>query len=165
MNLFLSSDADEYIILLINSISMSRFDNFIKAIDKKEDWIEELCCCYFEKESNKEYYGFGLGSHGFIGNIRYENTKNLTKYINGDYKYKEDVLSQIDDMDNTIMLGFRLLKGINLQDFYDKYKVNLQEKYDISELVKNKELIYKDGYLFINPKYIYTMNEILIKII
>ena len=40
MNLFLSSDADEYIILLINSISMSRFDNFIKAIDKKEDWIE-----------------------------------------------------------------------------------------------------------------------------
>ena len=58
MNLFLSSDADEYIILLINSISMSRFDNFIKAIDKKEDWIEELCCCYFEKESNKEYYGF-----------------------------------------------------------------------------------------------------------
>lgn len=58
MNLFLSNDADEYICILINSISMSRFDNFIKAIDKKEDWIEELCCCYFKKENNKEYYEF-----------------------------------------------------------------------------------------------------------
>lgn len=58
MNLFLSNDADEYICILINSISMSRFDNFIKAIDKKEDWIEELCGCYFKKENNKEYYEF-----------------------------------------------------------------------------------------------------------
>mgnify|MGYP000714307155 CR=1 FL=1 len=32
MNLFLSSDADEYIILLINSVSMSKFEKFIKAI-------------------------------------------------------------------------------------------------------------------------------------
>ena len=59
MNLFLSSNADEYIILLINSVSMSKFENFIKTVDKKEDWIEELCCCYFEKENNnKEYYRF-----------------------------------------------------------------------------------------------------------
>ena len=56
MNLFLSSDADEYIILLINSISVSEFEKFIKAIDKKEDWIEELCCCYFETENNKDYF-------------------------------------------------------------------------------------------------------------
>ena len=53
MNLFLSSDADEYIILLINSVSMSKFEKFIKAIDQKEDWIEELCSCYFETENRK----------------------------------------------------------------------------------------------------------------
>ena len=59
MNLFLSSDADEYIILLINSVSMSKFEKFIKAIDQKEDWIEELCSCYFETENNNnEYYRF-----------------------------------------------------------------------------------------------------------
>lgn len=31
MNLFLSSDADEYIILLINSISVSEFEKFISV--------------------------------------------------------------------------------------------------------------------------------------
>ena len=68
-------------------------------------------------------------------------------------------------MDTEIMLGFRLLKGLNLQEFYDKYEVNIQEVYDLKPLLKDKELIYKDGYLFINPEFIYVMNEILIKII
>ena len=77
MNLFLSNDADEYICILINSISMSRFDNFIKAIDKKEDWIEELCCCYFEKESNKEYYGFET----FDGNIYKLSYEKFIEYV------------------------------------------------------------------------------------
>ena len=63
------------------------------------------------------------------------------------------------------MLGLRLIKGINLQEFFDKYEVNLQEVYNIKPLLKTKELIYKDGNVFINPKYIYVMNEILIKLI
>ena len=114
---------------------------------------------------NNEYYGFGVGAAGYIGNVRYENTRNLTNYIKGNYILKQSVLSKEEDMDNYIMLGFRLLKGINLQDFYNRYGVNLQEHYDISNLVKEKKLIYKDGYLLINDKYIYMMNEILINII
>ena len=114
---------------------------------------------------NNNYYGFGLSSHGFIGNVRYENTKNLSKYIEGEYVKGETLQSKKDEMDNTIMLGFRLLKGINLQDFFDRYGVNLQEVYDIQDLLDKKYLLYKDGYLRINPKYIYVMNEILIKIL
>ena len=114
---------------------------------------------------NNNYYGFGVSAHGYIGNVRYENTRSVVNYINGKYVLKQEVLSTNDEMDNTIMLGFRLLKGINLQDFFNRYKINLQEKYDIKELLNKKELIYKDGYLMINPKYIYMMNEILIQII
>lgn len=114
---------------------------------------------------NENYYGFGLGSHGYVGNIRYENTKSLTKYIKGDYVLNQTLLSKEEDMNNAIMLGLRLLDGINLKSFYDKYQVNLQEHYDIEKLLEEKKLIYKDGYLKINPKYIYIMNEILIKII
>ena len=114
---------------------------------------------------NENYYGFGLGAHGYIGNIRYENTRSLTKYINGNYVKEETLLSTKDDMDNTLMLGFRLLKGINLKYFYNKYHQNLQEVYNIKELLNEKKLLYKDGYLKINPKYIYIMNEIFVKII
>ena len=114
---------------------------------------------------NENYYGFGLGAHGYIGNIRYENTRSLTKYINGAYVLNQSLLSKEEDMNNTIMLGFRLLKGINLEYFYEKYQENLQQHYDIQKLLDDKKLLYEDGYLKINPKYMYVMNEILIKII
>lgn len=113
---------------------------------------------------NKNYYGFGLGAHGYIGNIRYENTRSLTNYLKGNIVKDQNVLAKEEDMDNYLMLGFRLLKGLNLQDFYDRYGINLQEKYPVQDLVKNKELLYENGYLKINPKYIYVMNEILIKL-
>lgn len=114
---------------------------------------------------NNEYYGFGLGAHGYIHGVRYENTRSLTKYIAGKYRLKEELLSKQDKMDNEIMLGLRLMEGINLKDFFIKYGINLKEAYDLHEVMHEEELIYSDGYIYINPLYIYVMNEILIKII
>ena len=68
-------------------------------------------------------------------------------------------------MENEVMLGLRKMKGINLQEFFDKYEVNLQDVFPVKPLIKNKELIYRDGNIYINPKYIYVMNEILLKLI
>jgi oxygen-independent coproporphyrinogen-3 oxidase len=114
---------------------------------------------------NNEYYGFGLGAHGYIHGVRYENKRSLTKYIAGKYRLKEELLSKQDKMDNEIMLGLRLMEGINLKDFFIKYGINLKEAYDLHEVMHEEELIYSDGYIYINPLYIYVMNEILIKII
>lgn len=115
--------------------------------------------------NNEEYYGFGLGASGYIDGFRYENTRNLNKYLDGKYHKNEELLSIDDKMYNEIMLGLRKLKGINLKEFKDKYGVELSNKFYIDDLVKNKELIIKNGYLFVNPKYIYTINEILVKIL
>lgn len=30
---------------------------------------------------NNEYYGFGLGAHGFISELRYENTRSFNTYL------------------------------------------------------------------------------------
>ncbi len=53
----------------------------------------------------------------------------------------------------------------NLEVFNEKYHTNLLENEKVKKLIKNKELIYENGYLFINKKYIYVQNEILIKLI
>lgn len=115
--------------------------------------------------NNEEYYGFGLGASSYIDGFRYENTRNLNKYLNGIYHKNEELLSIDDKMYDEVMLGLRKLKGINLKEFKDKYGVDLSAKFYIDDLVKNKELIIKNGYLFVNPKYIYTINEILVKIL
>lgn len=115
--------------------------------------------------NNEEYYGFGLGASGYIKGFRYENTRNYDDYLLGNYKMDEHLVSVQEMMENEVMLGLRKMEGINLQEFFDKYEVNLQEAFPVKPLIRNKELIYKDGYIFINPKYIYVMNEILLKLI
>jgi oxygen-independent coproporphyrinogen-3 oxidase len=115
--------------------------------------------------NNGEYYGFGLGASGFKDAFRYTNTRNIHDYIEGKYRLEEKLMTYKEQMDNEIMLGFRKLKGINLDDWFNKYNCNIQDHYPVKELLKTKELIYKDGYLFVNPEKIYVMNEILVKLL
>ena len=68
-------------------------------------------------------------------------------------------------MDNEIMLGLRKIKGINEKQFFDKFKCNIKDEYPIIPLLKNKDLIEKDGYIFIPLDKIYIQNEILLKMI
>lgn len=115
--------------------------------------------------NNEEYYGFGLGASGYIKGFRYENTRSFDEYLLKNYRSNEQLVGKQEMMENEVMLGLRKMEGINLQEFFDKYEVNIQDVFPVKPLLKNKELIYKDGYIFINPKYIYVMNEILLKLI
>lgn len=114
---------------------------------------------------NLEYYGFGLGAHGFIEGFRYENTRNIDEYIKENYRLEEKLISKQEMMENEVMLGLRKIVGINLQKFFDKYEVNIQDVFPVKPLLKNKDLIYENGYIKINPEKIYLMNEILLKLI
>lgn len=115
--------------------------------------------------NNEEYYGFGLGASGYLDKIRYTNTKTLKKYLLGDYVEDREIIGEKENMDYEIMLGLRKLDGINMIDFQNKFGKKLEDVYNIKPLLKSKELIKKKNYIFINPTYIYVMNEILLKII
>ena len=62
------------------------------------------------------------------------------------------------------MLGFRKLKGINLTEFKNKYNEDLENIYNIEELLKDNYLIKENNYLRINKDYIYISDEILLQI-
>ena len=122
---------------------------------------------------NEEYYGFGLGAHGYLSKIRYENTRNFGKYLNGEYKFDELLVSTQEELENFVMLGLRKLEGVNICEFNRKYNLDLFEVFPKIKKVMNlnKHLLeYKDvdtthKYLYIPEKKIYIMNEIINMII
>lgn len=114
---------------------------------------------------NGEYYGFGLGACGYLHEVRYENTRNLNKYIECSYMLNRELVSLEDEKKNKLMLGLRLLSGIDLNAWFLKYKENLENNENIKKLIKEKLLIIKENHLLINPKKLYVMNEILVKLI
>ena len=115
--------------------------------------------------NNGEYYGYGMGSVSYINNHRISNTKNLTKYIRGNY-LENNIYEDLDTrISNTIILGLRKLKGINIEDFYNRFKVDILELYNIKSLIAEGKLIINNGYIHISEKFFYMANDILINFV
>ena len=114
--------------------------------------------------NNEEYYGFGLGACGYIKDIRYQNNKNIDSYIKNKYIYSKEKIEMNRKIENEFMLGFRKIKGINKNNFKNKY-FDIYKIEKIKELINTKELIDDGNNIFINPKYIYISNTILVKLI
>ena len=110
---------------------------------------------------NEEYYGFGLGASGYINSIRYDNTRSLIKFLNGKRIINKEKLNKKDKISYELILGFRLINGINKKEFENKYHESLVNQYNIKELIK-EGLLIDDG-LNIKVSYdkIYIENSIL----
>lgn len=115
--------------------------------------------------NNEEYYGFGAGASGYINGIRYSNTKNIHKYINGDYRSEENILSELEKMQEEMFLGLRKLDGVNMEKFEKRYHQKIEEVFDIDDLLKENILIKNNGYMYINKDNIYTSNDIMIRFV
>ena len=74
---------------------------------------------------NEQYYGVGLGASGYVGNVRYTNTRSITEYLKGKTRDTEEVVSMKDDIEYQIMLNLRTIKGLNLDEFKEKFGIDL----------------------------------------
>lgn len=97
----------------------------------------------------KEYLAFGLGAHSYLSNIRFSNTTNIQNYIenirNRDFEKNiniEEIQNQETKMSEYIILGLRLIKGFNTEDFFKKFNTRFEDIYkkEIQKLT-NENLI------------------------
>lgn len=112
--------------------------------------------------NNLEYYGFGLSAAGYLGNIRYTNTKSISSYFKGKTIYEEEYINKDSRMSYEMILGLRKLEGVKKDAFYLKYQERIEEIFDISPLIEKGLLLDEDGYLKISEENIYISNEILV---
>ena len=108
--------------------------------------------------NNEKYLGLGLSASGYIGDIRYTNTRNLDKYP---FVKEEEYLNNKDKMTYFMILGLRKIDGISIKRFKELFNKDIYEVYNIKDLINENYLILKDDNLSINPKYLYVSNSIL----
>lgn len=118
--------------------------------------------CYWK---NKNYYGFGLGASSYIDNKRINNTRSITKYLQNKTILDMEILNKSDIMSYEMILGLRMLNGVNKESFYKKYNKDIYEVFDIKGLI-SKELLIDDGInIYIPLDKMYISNEILVNFI
>ena len=115
--------------------------------------------------NNENYYGFGLGASGYLNNKRYENTRSLTEYLKGNYINSSNELDLDETFQNEFILGLRKIEGLKINDVNKKYNINILEIDKIKNLINKKIIIKTKNNIMINPKYLYTSNEVLINFI
>lgn len=95
-----------------------------------------------------EYIGFGPFAHSCFEDKRYNNISDINLYcenFNNHERYRQlnEVLNKESKIFEYIMLGLRMNKGININDFNNKFETNFLELYknQMDKLLNNNLII------------------------
>ena len=115
-----------------------------------------------------EYLGLGLGSSSLVNETRFSNTSDMERYLkncgNPEFiREQQEKLSVEDQMAEYMILGLRMMKGVSVTKFKEKFGCELYEIYGeiIGKYIK-MELLEKEGdYLHFTRRGISVSNPVL----
>ena len=102
----------------------------------------------------KPYIGFGLAAHSNLKNKRFWNYNKFQDYYNSIDEKKfpvsgEETIDREMEIAEYLIMGLRLIEGINKNDFFNRYNIQVEDIYE-NTLIKHKE----EGLLFIDDEWI-----------
>ena len=112
--------------------------------------ISNFCLPGFQSRHNTKYwngapyYGFGCSAHSYDGaRRRWANERDFAKYvqlIEAEHTpiVERTALNEEDARSESIFLGLRLMRGLDLEDYRARFGNDLREQYD-AELVRLRE--------------------------
>lgn len=148
--------------LICNKLKENGFNHYEISNFAKDKFYSKHNLTYW---NNLDYYGFGLGATGYIDGIRYTNTRSIKSYLDGKYKYIVNKLDKNEIIENEMILGLRKIEGVKKAEFYKKYGKNIEDIFDIKDMLDNKYLIDDGNNIFINEKFLYVQNGILMRFV
>ena len=119
---------------------------------------------------NEEYIGCGSGAHSYFNNERFSNTSDVREYIRAinsgtqRISYREKI-EEKDERFETIMLGLRLVEGVDKQRFKARFGRCIEYYYGeaIKKLVKQGLLIDDGASIRLTEKGMDVQNVVLLE--
>jgi len=115
---------------------------------------------------NQEYIGCGLGASGYLDGIRYTNTKNMTKYLQGIRRDQEEVIDLTMKRFEFLMLNLRLKEGFSLSTFHDEFQQPFEEIYgkNLPVLIERKLLTIEENRVRLTFEGMLLLDYVLLKL-
>lgn len=115
---------------------------------------------------NESYYGLGAGAHGYMKGVRHSNVKGVGEYIRKTQvgrpiaeSYRE---SREERVENELILGLRLLDGIDPERFYRRFGQSLDHVFGpvVKGLKEQGLLTCNHGRLMLTEKGLLFGNDV-----
>ena len=138
------------------------YDTLYKELKKKKFNRYEVSNFAKDKKYSKhnlnywnanEYIGIGLGAHGYENGVRYQNTSNIKEYLKGNYYISKETLSQIEQIEEFVMLNLRKEAGINKNEFKKRFKEDIHEVFTTSIIENINNNLLKETKTHIKTSY------------
>jgi len=120
----------------------------------------------------EEYIGLGAGAHSYFNGERYSNVEGVSNYIdtvskNGVFKENVETIDEIESMSEFVILGLRLIDGVNCDEFFERYEKEIFSVYGTQiEMLTKKSLIeHKDSKIKLSPLGLDLANEVFVEFI
>ena len=113
---------------------------------------------------NEEYYGFGVGAHGYLNKIRYEKPIIIQDYLQNPMSFKVTSSNSFKDiLEEKIFLGLRLKEGINLDELKNEFSFDLlkERKCEIKKFIDNGYVNLNENRLSLTTKGFLISNYII----
>jgi len=100
---------------------------------------------------NEPYLAAGVGAHGYVGGIRYENVKGIKNYQallqRGIRPYAmQHLVDATESCEDTMMLGLRLSEGVSRERFLRQHGRHLEEVFGpVVDRLEKRGLLQWDG--------------------
>ncbi len=120
--------------------------------------------------NNEKYIGCGLAASGY-DKTRYKNFTLFKDYFSSLDEGKLPIMesnevTKKDEMFNHMMLGFRLLDGIDILHFSDRYKIDVFTQYpELKNLVCEQYLKQENGKIKLTRKGLLFNNDLLVRLL
>ena len=119
----------------------------------------------------EEYVGFGLASHSFFNNKRWENTSNLKEYFdkieNDELPIKnKEILTITDLKEEYIMTELRKVTGFSINDYNNRFGEDIMgvKKIEIEDMIKSGLINIENDRLFATNKGFEFLNQIILNL-
>jgi oxygen-independent coproporphyrinogen III oxidase len=112
----------------------------------------------------KNYLGLGPAAHSKIDDLRIENEADLNSYINFANFKKEYKLTFKEQVQEYILMGLRLVEGIDLNEFYIYFNLDFKKLFiDVIDKYSNTKLLLIDEKrVWVSNKGLKILNTILV---
>ncbi|HHY14978.1 MAG TPA: radical SAM family heme chaperone HemW [Firmicutes bacterium] len=114
---------------------------------------------------NRPFLGLGSGATGYLGRVRYTNVADVAAYCRrlaeGELPIeRQEYVSLEQEMDETMMVGMRLLAGVSESDFWQRYGMSFFDIYrlQISDLIARGLVNYANGHLHVTEQGLFLEN-------
>lgn len=133
--------------------------------------VSNFCKDHHESRHNlvywnaEEYDSIGLGSSFYRQGRRGKITSNLTKFLQGERIYEEEVLTEEEKEEEFLLLGLRKKEGISLREYEKRFHLDFRSRYQegIEEL-SPKLLVVNQDQAFVTDDGMMLLDAILIKL-